>query len=405
MEAPGEPTWRRRGLLAGLAAAGLLLGWAVVTEAASRSLPRPTALGVNPGSPSLLARQAEAEFKAGRVDQAIELSRRSIRKTPFNVRALRVLGLGLAQRGEGERAEQIVTLAGNWSLRDTAAHLWLADERLRRADFGSGVPHLDAVLRRREDLRPTLFDLLGRAARSDPRALAEVSKRLALNPNWREDFIPHLLRTSDGQAAAMALAVSLHGAGKGFSNDELSDVFTALAKARKFQAVRMLAAELDLHDPSSPLADGDFNGVDRPLPLRWDLIGGSGATVEVVAGDSGPTDRVLRIEYDGYSSPSLIRQMVLLPPGRYVLEGRMRGEGAPERLNWRVRCAEGGALLSSGTAARPGAAGDGWRAFAQPFTVSEARCDAQLVELAPRPGEHRETVVTWYDDLRIRTAL
>ncbi len=398
MQAWRDSSWAGRGLLIALAVLGLFLAWSVAVEAASHVLARPTALALKPGSPRLLARQGEAALKAGQADAAVELSRRSLAASPFNVRGLRVLGIALAQQGQGVQAEQILTLAGNWSLRDTAAHLWLADERLRRADYGSGVAHLDAVMRRREDLRPRLFDLLGKAAVADPRALAVVSERLALKPNWREDFLTHLLRTSDGQVAAVTLAASLHAGGEGMTEDELSDVFNGLIRARRFQAVRQLAQVLGLRDAEG-VADGGFEGVKRPAPLRWDVTGGSGATVEIVPSESGE-GRLLRVEYDGYSSPSLVRQLLLLDPGSHRLSGRALVDGPADRLAWRIRCAETTETIAAFSS--PEAAGEGWRDFDLGFTVPASRCDVQWLELAPQPGPRRVEILARYDDLTIR---
>src|SRR5690606_6261812 len=98
-------------------------------------------------------------------------ARARLRQSPFDVRALRVAGLVAARNGQDELANEVVTLAGNWSLRDDPAHAWLIEYRLRRGDDGSAFAHADTLVRRREDVRTQVFDLFTTAANSDPRSL------------------------------------------------------------------------------------------------------------------------------------------------------------------------------------------------------------------------------------------
>ena len=116
----------------GLIVAAVVLGWQIAIQPLMQRAPAQLAIRVAPGSPLVLRRAAESELAARRIDNAAALSRDALVRSPFDVRALRVLGLTEARAGREDQADDILTLAGNWSLRDDPAHAWLVERRLRR---------------------------------------------------------------------------------------------------------------------------------------------------------------------------------------------------------------------------------------------------------------------------------
>jgi hypothetical protein len=107
-----------------LTALAIWLGWQIVTALVVQRAPPESAVRIAPGSAQALSRAAEAELIAERPDQAADLAILSLRAAPFDVRALRVLGLVRARTDEAA-ADELLTLAGNWSLRDDPSHAWL----------------------------------------------------------------------------------------------------------------------------------------------------------------------------------------------------------------------------------------------------------------------------------------
>ena len=76
---------------------GLWLAWQVVREALILRLPGQVAVTLAPASPVALRRAAEAAYGAGQWEVAGQLSRQSLARSPFDVKALRVAGLVEAQ--------------------------------------------------------------------------------------------------------------------------------------------------------------------------------------------------------------------------------------------------------------------------------------------------------------------
>ena len=115
----------------GLLALSVWLAWEVLKAPVAARAPPSIGVRIAATSPEVLRRAAEAEFTAGRPGNAEALAEESLVRAPFNARALRVRGLAAAEAGETEQADQLLTLAGNWSLRDDPAHAWLVEYRLR----------------------------------------------------------------------------------------------------------------------------------------------------------------------------------------------------------------------------------------------------------------------------------
>lgn len=402
MTSPSRPERKRRRIaVAAVSAVGAALAWQIVVQAASERMPANAALNLAPGSARLLALAAEAELEAGRIEAAEALARQALRAEPLNVRALRVLGVAAGRRGAVERADELVTQAGNWSLRDGPAHAWLIERRLRQGDYASAFAHADALMRRSPDVHPQLFELMTTAIAADRRALGPIAERLALQPSWREPFIHALAAAPGGAEGAATLAVMLQPGRTPFSDAELGALLTRLVDAGQLRAAADLRRRLRPTGWATPF-DGEFDDRPGPAPFRWRIVAGAGASVEIAPDDVAPNQSALRVEYDGYSTPGLINQLIVLPAGAYELSGRWRSETPlPDgRLAWTVTCAQGGAAI--GEAKQPAAAGETpWRPFAARFVVPSG-CEGQWLHLKPLSGDRRTTLVVWYDGLNIR---
>jgi len=373
------------------------LGWSIVTSALSQLLAPEAAIQFAPTSPTTLARLAEAEYFKGHKADAARLARASLTRAPFTARAVRVLGMSLNQDAQPELTDQLMTLAGNWDLADSTTHLWLSDRRMQQGEYSSAFAHLHMVLRWRQDLWPALFDAMAADAQTNPRVLEALCDQLAQGPNWRAPFLEHLENTSPGQDLAASIADRLKRDGHELGDDEISRLFGAMMRERRFDAVIRLADSLKVASRGD-LVDGGFEDEAGPLPFQWRIAGGAGATVEIVS-DHGPS-KTLHIAYDGYSTPDLVSQILRLAGGAYQLTGTVSALGAAERLTWEVRCVQDGKTLATERRSQPPTAeGHG---FAIDFTVPAEGCVLQVLELTPQPGERYSDVSLWYDDLRIR---
>lgn len=382
-------------------ALSIWLGWQVVSQMAVERLPAGQALRLSPNSPALLGRAAEAELAADRFDNAEYLARKSLGRAPFNVQSLRVLGLTTAEAGRKLQADDLLTLAGNWSLRDDPSHGWLIDYRLSRGDYRSAFAHADTLARRRDDLKPQLFRLFTVAATTDPRALPVLAALVAEAPPWRPAYLGNLYQTEAGLGVAVNLAIALQSSEVPFSNAELSSLYGQLQAKNRIPAIAAVRARLGRPKSGLALVNGDFNIADEPLPFEWKLFNAGGAVAEILP-DDVHRDSALRAQFGSYTSAPLAEQFIQLKAGPYRFSGQTRAEvGDPDaRLFWGVYCFETGAKIGeSRIATVPG--DTAWKSFAFNFQVPTTGCSAQWIRLIPKPGDRRTTVVGWYDRFSI----
>tara|TARA_R110000782_G_scaffold62495_5_gene128402 strand:- start:193 stop:1383 length:1191 start_codon:yes stop_codon:yes gene_type:complete len=382
-----------------LVAVAIWLGWQVVREMAVGRLPAELSLRLSPGSALVLGRAAETEFAADRFENAEYLARQSLVRAPFNVQALRVLGLATAESGRKTEADDILTLAGNWSLRDDPSHAWLLDYRLTRGDYRSSFAHADTLARRRDDLQPQLFQLFTVAASTDRRSLPVLASLLAAAPPWRTAYLTGLYRTKTGLELAANLAIALQTTRQPFSNLELETLYGHLFAKGMLPTMSEVRKRLGRPAPAARLMNGDFDAPEGPAPFEWKLFNAGGAVAEILPDDIRE-DSALRAQFGSFSSRPLTEQLIQLTPGNYRLSGQTRTEvGSPyDRLVWGVSCFETGATIGDSKDATIAGETD-WKAFAFDFRVPEHGCTAQWIRLIPRPGDRRDAVVAWYDRL------
>ena len=394
----------REGLSYGVLAGAVWLSWEIIkTPLADRAAPE-LAVRLAPQSPEVLRRAAESEFASKRFDNALDLAAESLARSPFNSRALRVRGLAEAELGASDRADEMLTLAGNWSLRDDPAHAWLVEHRLRRGDYSSAFAHADTLARRRPDLYPSLFRLFTMAAIEDPRAIPVITRLLAAQPPWRPAFLDHLHHADEAGASVIGgLAIALEQTQAPLTSGELQQLYNNWVSARRFQAVRQLRTHLRRPPIEVLLQNGDFSTEidEQQHPFGWTLGIGPGIGTAVTEDDLRPENRGFRLEYDGFASGIFSRQWLLLGPGEYILNGEWRSE-TPQpdmRVEWQVVCAETGTPI--GKMGRSGAGTAEWKSFSHRFTIPQENCSAQWLQLAAVPGDRRTFIAAWFDSVEI----
>lgn len=384
-----------RDLVAGLLIAlGLWLAWQAVRPALGGALPVAAALRIDGGSPDVLARAAEASLIAGRREAAANLARLSLRKAPFNARALRVLGLAVAA-DDPEYADHLIGLAGDWSLRDDPAHVWLMTRRAEQGRYAEALASADLLARRREDLNPQLFAVFDAFAASDAGA-AMLAQRLAARPNWRPAYLGVLAAQPDAAASGARLAAALERTRAPMTDQELGAVYAHLLQASDLAGLRDLRQRL-ARPKAALLTDGDFPArPSGPEPFAWQQAG----TADVLPAPGGREGTALRLTFDGFTAGVPMAQVTTLPAGAYRLTGTAYWEGpAPaERPAWRVLCQDDGAPMGQ---AAPGGAAGAWTRFAVDFAVPAEGCLAQQLRLETPGGERRLDGLVWYDHLEI----
>lgn len=389
-------------LFSGLA---IWLAWQIVLEPVTQRAPPELAARVAPTSALALSRAAESEFAAGRVENADFLARARLSQGPFDVRALRVAGLAADKAGRTDQANDILTLAGNWSLRDDPTHAWLIDRRLRQGDYSSAFAHADTLVRRREDIQPRIFNLFTLAATSDRRAQPVVTGLLAARPPWSSAYFDHLYQTGPGLQLATNLALGLQRTDGPMDDVELRRLYYFLLQKADPQGVAVLRARLNRPaPPAGVIVSGDFETSAGVQPFAWRFGDQAGLIAEVApAPDAGSA---LNVAYQGFGAEALVEQLVTLAPGTYELQGSEQAEAAEgeARLTWTVACA-GAATgrITPGAAIFVGGDRAGWRRFRRSFTVPETGCAAQWIRLDAPNRDRRSELSAWFDDMAIVT--
>ncbi len=387
----------------GLTVGAVLLGWQIAIQPVLQRAPAEIAIRLAPGSPLVLRRAAESELIAGRVDNAAALGRDALQRSPFNVRALRVVGLTEARAGNLDRADELLTLAGNWSLRDDPAHAWLVEHRLRSGDYASAFAHADTLVRRRDDIRPQVFELFTIAGTEDPqRALPVIAGLLAAQPPWRPAYLNSLNRNLQDLQLAASLAILLESGRAPLSDEELGQIYRNLTAERQFQALGQIRERLGRPVPSVAVTNGRFDDPAAPEPFQWRTFQKAGIVVETVNDDLRPSNPALRINYDGYTTGTIAEQLTSLPPGGYRFRAEVRPEaGDPAaRLAWTLTCAASGTRVASVPAGTFGVKPGAWGALSGSFEIPD-NCPAQWLRLETRADDRRSPTIVWFDRIEI----
>ena len=388
-----------------LVVAAVWLAWQIVLSPVAQRAPPAMAIRVAPTSPDVLGRAAEAEFLAERPENARRLAELALSKAPFNVRAMRVFGLVEAKEGRLDSADDILTLAGNWSLRDDPVHAWLIQQRLRQGDYVSAFAHADTLARRQEDHQPEVFQLFTMAALADPRAISPLVGLLSKNPPWRLNYIRGLYTAPENARLIAALAISLEQTKKPFDNGELRLLYNTWFIEGRLEGLALIRERLGRPPLTPLLVNGGFAEISETPPFAWTIGVGPGVQAAITKDDLNAEETAFRVQYDGYATTSLARQLLLLKPGAYLLTGEVRIETPSDdsRMVWAVSCAQDGVELGRHVPSS-GDAGSKWSSFSVRFVVPAEGCQAQWLRLEPRPGDRRSTVVAWFDRFQITPA-
>lgn len=381
---------------------GLALGWTIVVEALVQVAPPRLALAVDPNSALANAYAAQDAYAAKQMGQAAALARKSLTLQPFDVVALRVAGLADAARNGPDHADQTMTLAGDWSLRDQLSQAWLFGQRLRHRAYGSAFAHADALMRMDNDILPSMFKLFDQIVAYDPKALGALGQRLAADPPWRQAYFESLGGDPQRQLVAAELAVGLASGPHPATRPELSALLSNLVAQQRYAIADQVWRRVGGAEAARAPADGGFDAPQTPDPFGWRITGGEGATVQILDDGVGRGGHALRVDYDGYSDPSLVKTFMTLGPGPQRLTGRLRSELATgaDQLGWVVSCADDGRPLAEAkgpASAQPGA----WTTFSETFTVPPTGCAGQWLTLEPYPGERPNPTTVWYADLAV----
>lgn len=353
-----------------------------------------------------------------RLDQAAtavdlsEVSRLSVEalvSRPVGAEPLILLALTSERSGDAARAEALMRLAEKRSWRNPVVEGWLFNRMAATGDFGGALVRADALLRSfQSDVGDRVREALARLA-ADPRAIPPLAKLLAANPPWREWFLSAFLANRSQFDASAALLQALAVAHAPLTPAELSYYLDALVSEDQFERAQFVWLDSLPSDRSREITyvhNGDFAAPLAKSPFDWRFADQNVAEVGVAASPAPATGPALRIEFANrrVSSP-LASELLLLPPGDYVLSGyAMTDQLVNERgLWWTLSCADKDKNLPLGFTERMSGSRP-WQKFAARFEVPPS-CTAQWLrlELAARVRlEQQVSGTAWFGDLTVR---
>lgn len=152
------------------------------------------------------------------------------------------------------------------------------------------------------------------------------------------------------------------------------------------------------------LYNGGFELPPTGVGFDWRIAAPRGVQVETTSTYGARGERALHVSFDGQRVRfNHVQQYLLLEPGRYRLQGRVRPDSlrAERGLRWMLRCvAEGPPLAES----ERFLGSDEWRTFTVEFAVPEKGCPAQVLRLQLEGRAELDFEAQggiWFDDLSI----
>ena len=278
--------------------------------------------------------------------------------------------------------------------------------------LGPGKPlraliQADLLSSTRPDLIPAVVPLLTLLA-ENPASSDLLKKRLAARPAWRTQFFYEMRQTITDARTPLNLMMGMKAAGDPPSAEELRQ-YLGFLLSRNFHEIAYYAwlqfLPMEQLAVTGHLFNGNFDFPISGLPFDWTISQGVGASVDIVVppGDGG--NRALKVELiSGRVQLGEISQRLMLPPGKYVLKAKFRGEVAGRRgMRWRLACSVDTSKVLTETGMFIGVQRS-WRDIEAAFSVPDNECRAQIIRLVHDARYSAEQFVTgtiWFDDLVI----
>ncbi len=401
------PHWLKPVGIALLCAA---LVWLIAVRGYADYLSNPApdrAARLNSSQPDAVSQLASEALDSGDLETAELLATRIAALYPFEGRALRVLGAIEERRGDQVRAEQLMYAAAQASPRDTATQYWLALRALSDQDLDQALKRLDRVLRFQPETMRELFPLLGTVG-ANPFGARKLLPYLSKNPAWRSQYITRFVREAQPLAAVLELERLLAGDGSPLTSEESGGITSRLLRGEDWQRLSERIAQRS-GTSAQHLRDSRFAGDVSESLLAWSWRKVVGADIVFGALDDAGGS-ALRVYFHDRRVPfKHIRQLLLMGPGQYRIDGRVRLDDleTPRGMSWKLSCAGSGHALPLGES-ELFRGNSPWRNFTVSFEVPSQGCPAQWfsLELAARiPAEQQVDGSIWFTDVRVTNDL
>ena len=334
-----------------------------------------------------------------------DLALRALASDPLNAGGYRALAEVISG---ADQVRLLMHKAFEHSRRESIAVFWLLNDSYYRHDFEATLHYSDILLRTRPDLGTYIYSYLSLLA-ATPEGRSLLVDRLASKPAWRKQFFLAFPRTSKNADAPLLVMTALRDAGKPVLDKELAPYLNFLISINRIDAAYnawlqfLTAGQLD---KIGLLTNGRFESKPSGLPFDWKIDPGVNAIADFVPLGKNSTANAFHIKFgNGRVQFPQLSQVLFLPPGRYRLEGNLRGSISGKRgLRWQIRCASGAQKVLGETDMLLGQSAQ-WRVFAFDAVVPElTECAGEIVRLVHNSRSASEELLSgevWVSDLRL----
>ncbi len=330
--------------------------------------------------------------------RADALAHLALRQDPTAIAAVVTLGINAQARGDTDKARHMFAFANILSRRDLPTRLWAIEDAIGRRDIRGALRQYDIALRTSRTAPDLLFPILGSAI-ADPTIRTALMTRLRTRPTWGGPFIVYLADDSTDMSAAALLFRSIARAGLPLPDGPRAVLLRRLAEKGKFDDAWDMYADVTPGVDRRWSRDPHFTAkLDQPSVFDWTPVEVDGTTAVFQRGDKG---NVFDFAVPSGMGGAILRQVELLPPGKYYLEGRSTDiEQIDSALPyWLLSCSSGTELGRVTVTSSNRASGR----FSGVLNVP-ARCPVQYLTLVVRPSEQVEGVVGQINTVILRPA-
>ena len=361
------------------------------------------AILLNPHQPVAAAAIASRALDQNDLEQASTRARTAAARSIFQGSALRVLGAVAERQGDGVRAERLMNAAAIASPRDTATQYWLALRALSNQDLDQALKRMDRVLRFQPETIRELFPLLGTIA-SNRFGARKLVPYLVSEPLWRSSFTPRFLREVNPIGAGLEFERLLAAANSPVNDLESNILTERLLSASDWGALGQRIARRSGVRPDQ-IRDAQFNGLGAEARFGWQIPKLRGMDIVLGAKDVQGKSSLGLYFHNRRVRLNEFRQLLILSPGNYLLQGRVRLEAleTARGLAWNVVCI-GAERPYSLTQTELFRGTSPWRSFSLQVEVPSIDCPAQWILLrldARIEAEQQIKGAAWFSDLAI----
>jgi hypothetical protein len=320
-------------------------------------------------------------------------------RDPTAVEAVATLGINAHLRNDPSVARRFFTYSDRLSRRDLRTRLWAIEDAVARNDIPDVLRNYDIALRTSSYASGILYPVLGTAI-SNVDIRNQVARVLATKPSWGEGFLAYIASTAKNADATADLFIRLKQQGTAVAPYVSTLVVERLIAIGDVDKAWRYYAYLVPGSDRQHVRDPEFKQVnDRPTAFDWvPVVNDTGISASIQATEnSGLFDFAASSTAGG----EVLRQMQVLTPGTYLLEGISRNieQQAISRPYWVLTCASGEEL---GRINLPNSAMSGGRFSGLVKVPSE--CAVQYLKLIVRPSNEVGGVTGQIDRLSLRLA-